>query len=272
MQFDDEGLPKRAARLAGTGLADAKRLHGGSLSEIWRLVLADGREVVAKTGPQPRREARMLSAIRAAGAPAPGVVAVDDDVLVIEALPAGGSLAAAGASLGEALRVLHATTGDAYGWADDYAFASVPIPNGAVDDWPTFWAERRLAMPGAALPAPFAHRIQRIAARLRDRLPAAPPAALLHGDLWSGNVLVAGTRVTGLIDPACYYGHGEVDLAMLALFGMPGGDFTTAYGTPEPGFAERRPIYQLWPAIVHVRLFGSAYHPMLDRLLAACGV
>jgi len=78
--------------------------------------------------------------------------------------------------------------------------------------------------------------------------------------------------VTGLIDPACYYGDREVDFAMLALFGAPEADVLAAYGPLPPGFAERRAVYQLWPAIVHVRLFGSAYHPMLDGLLAACGV
>ncbi len=63
--------------------------------------------------------------------------------------------------------------------------------------------------------------MEALAADLPNRLPAHPPAALLHGDLWGGNVLAAGNRVSALIDPACYYGHAEVDIAMLEMFELP---------------------------------------------------
>jgi len=103
-------------------------------------------------------------------------------------------------------------------------------------------------------------------------MPGAPSASLLHGDLWSGNVLAARGGIAGLIDPACHYGHAEVDLAMLALFGRPGPEFFAAYGPLEPGFAERQPIYQLWPALVHYRLFGDGYLPLVERLLDQHGI
>src|SRR5690606_6786281 len=102
-------------------------------------------------------------------------------------------------------------------------------------------------------------------------LPRRPAPALLHGDLWSGNVLAEGGCVTGLIDPACYYGHCEVDLAMLRLFGRPRSVFFEAYGPLEPGHAERLAIYQLWPALVHLRLFGASYRPLVERLLDEAG-
>src|SRR5256885_260509 len=69
---------------------------------------------------------------------------------------------------------------------------------------------------------------------LISRLPARPTPALLHGDLWGGNILVAGDRVSGLIDPACYHGHTEVDLAMLGLFDQPDAAFYEAYGCWSP--------------------------------------
>ncbi|MEJ2124688.1 MAG: fructosamine kinase family protein, partial [Alphaproteobacteria bacterium] len=120
------------------------------------------------------------------------------------------------------------------------------------------------------VPPPLARRLETLARNLSDRLPANPPPALLHGDRWSGNILAAGHRIVGLIDPACYYGHGEVDLAMLALFGpSPGSAFYNAYGALQPGYEERRNIYQLWPALVHLRLFGSGYLSMVERLLTA---
>ena len=72
-----------------------------------------------------------------------------------------------------------------------------------------------------------------------------------------------------LIDPACYHGHAEVDLAMLSLFGTPGPMFRETYGPSEPGLEARRPVYQLWPALVHLRLFGSGYQGLVERLLDA---
>jgi fructosamine-3-kinase len=84
--------------------------------------------------------------------------------------------------------------------------------------------------------------------------------------------LVAGDRVSGLIDPACYHGHTEVDLAMLGLFDQPDAAFYEAYGLLEPGHDERTAIYRLWPALVHMRLFGAGYRPMVERLLQATGV
>ena len=114
-------------------------------------------------------------------------------------------------------------------------------------------------------------RLERLAGDLGNRLPARPRPALLHGDLWSGNVLTSAGQVSGLIDPACYFGHAEADLAMLTLFWQPGEAFFAAYGPLEPGFLERRPIYQLWPALVHHSLFGTGYVPLLERLLDAAG-
>jgi len=79
--------------------------------------------------------------------------------------------------------------------------------------------------------------------------------------------MAAGGRVAGLIDPACYWGHAEADLAMLTLFGRPGPAFWDAYGPTEPGLEARRPIYQMWPALVHLRLFGGTYRGLVERLL-----
>ena len=211
----------------------------------------------------------MLRAIRASGAPAPAVLAVNDEALVIEVVLTGGSMDGAWASLGSALARLHGATGERYGWREDYAFGSVMIENSWSAIWPDFWAQRRLFVHVPYIPVELARRVERLAADLQNRLPAQPAPALLHGDLWSGNVLVAGDRVSGLVDPACYYGHAEVDLAMLGLFGRPGAPFYQAYGFLEPGHDERLALYQLWPALVHLRLFGSGYRPMVERLLSA---
>ena len=266
-------LAEAGAGLLARPLSGWRHLSGGDLSDVIRADLTDGARVIVKSGPAPRTEAAMLRAIRDSGAPAPAVLAVSDDVLVMEYLPESGGLAPQGwRDLGQALRLMHSDTGAAYGWSEDYAFADVRILNSPCPDWPGFWAERRLLPDVVRLPSPFGHRIARLAETLRDRLPLNPPCGLLHGDMWGGNLVARGGRLAGLIDPACYRGHGEVDLAMLTLFGRPGPGFEEGYGGYDPGMVERRPIYQLWPAIVHVRLFGAGYHGLLDRLLSQCGV
>lgn len=247
-------------------------LGGGDLSRVFEVTLADGRAAIAKETPGAGVEAAMLRAIRRTGCPAPEVLFAADDLLVMERLEAGGvpdDAAWRAAGIGVAL--LHAASGPGYGWPDDHAFGPVPIPNGAAGDWPAFWGERRLlAWPGT-LPRDLARCLEALARRLPELLPARPRPALLHGDLWSGNLVFGPGGFSGLIDPAAGHGDPEVDLAMLTLFGRPPPAFLGGYGPLASGWQARRPVYQLWPALVHLRLFGEGYRPMVARLLAASG-
>ncbi len=257
-----------AARLLGQPVQRVEPVQGGDLSEVVRLHLSGGGTVIAKNGPAPRVEAAMLRSIQAADAPAPDVLAADGDTLVLEDLPANGALGPEGwARLGQAVRYLHDATGKTYGWAEDYAFDAVAIRNAPLDDWPRFWAERRLLAEARNLPADIRAPVDRLAAQLPDLLPRHPAPSLLHGDLWGGNVLAGDDGRIWLIDPACYYGHGEVDLAMLTLFNNPDRAFWDTYGAPAPGWKRRRAIYQLWPAIVHLRLFGAGYRSLVEQRL-----
>lgn len=265
------GLAERAAALLGGVVRSAAPLQGGDLSRIFRITLQDGRVAVVKNGPAPRTEASMLHAMAVAGAPTPAVFAVDDAALVMAQAATDGSIETAWHGLGTMLAKLHGATGTLYGWREDYAFGAVAIDNTPHPDWPIFWAERRLLTHASHVAPSIAHRLENLAGSLQDRLPAHPDAALLHGDLWGGNILVAHGRVTALIDPACYYGHAEIDLAMLCLFDHPGPAFFDAYGAPAPGHEDRRPIYQLWPALVHLRLFGQTYRGLVERLLTEAG-
>jgi len=261
-------IAQRAAGLLGTSVRRQERLSGGDLSAVMRVVLADGRMVIAKQAPLAGTEAGMLRAMMAAGAPVPDVLACDNDLLIMTEAPASGAIA--WDDLGAALARLHAVEGQRYGWEVDYAFGACPIVNRRTDDWPAFWADNRLVPFVSQLSAATARRVERLADGLGDRLPARPKPSLLHGDLWTGNVLSDGRRVT-LIDPACYYGHGEVDIAMLHLFGHPEAAFYDACPL-EPDWRERLPVYSLWPALVHFRLFGAGYLGMVERFLTLAGV
>ena len=94
--------------------------------------------------------------------------------------------------------------------------------------------------------------------------------ALIHGDLWSGNIIVNHNGMPCLIDPAVYYGHRESDIAMTRLFGGFPNLFYEAYNDEFPmnkGWEERIEIHQLYPLLVHVNLFGQSYVPQVRRII-----
>ncbi|HZG08822.1 MAG TPA: fructosamine kinase family protein [Allosphingosinicella sp.] len=264
-----------AARVAAISLVPEERLErlaGGDLSQVLRFTRPDGRISVAKGHSAVATEAAMLRALGGAGAPVPMVEGEHENVLLLEYVANDAVFSArAWASVGAALCRLHARRGEDYGWPVDYQLGTVALENRQRGDWPSFWAEQRLLATAAVLDRPWRERVAAAAARLGDLLPLAPPPSLLHGDLWSGNILVRDGALAALIDPACYHGDAEVDLAMLSLFDTPPAEFEEGYGALEPGWEERRPAYQLFPALVHLRLFGGSYAAMADRLLRALG-
>jgi fructosamine-3-kinase len=261
---------QRVAELVGVGEERLERLAAESVSEVLLVHRPDGRLTIAKQSPAAAAEAAMLRGFVAAGLPAPAVEGEHETVLLLDHVAHDGLFSPrAWADIGARIRALHERTGATYGWPVDYAIGTVTFDNRESADWPRFWGEQRLIATAALLDRPWRARVERLAGRLDELLPSAPPPALLHGDLWTGNILVRDGMLVGLIDPACYHGDAEVDLAMLDLFCSPPGEFWEAYGPLAPGWRERRPIYQLFPALAHVRLWGAGYYAMVDRLLAA---
>lgn len=263
---------ERVAALTHVPEERLERLAGGDLSEVLLLKRPDGRCTVAKGGPAIGAEAAMLRVLAGAGAAAPAVEGEHEGVLLLEHVPNDGVFSsAAWADIGTAVRRLHDQKGEKYGWRVDYRLGTVELDNRENADWAAFWGEQRLISTARVLDRPWRERVERLAERLPDMLPYSPMPSLLHGDMWSGNILVSGGKLAALIDPACYYGHREVDLAMLTLFGLPPPAFWEAYGALEGGWEERRRLYQLFPALVHLRLFGTTYSGMVDRLLRSFG-
>ncbi|TKV40638.1 aminoglycoside phosphotransferase [Sphingobium sp. MP9-4] len=260
-----------AATLLGRNVQSVTRVGGGDLSFVARLSLGGGDTVIAKRGDRVVEEARMLTAIAATGTVVPQILAVQDDLLLLEDLPSDGRLVRNWAHLAELLDRLHAPSQVAYGWDHNYGFDDVLIPNGRSDNWVEFWTEQRLRCHIPHLSAQLAHRVERLADRLGEHVPKSPRAALLHGDLWGGNILVGQDQISGLIDPACYHGDREVDLAMLSLFDQPPQIFFDACGLAQ-GWEDRQPVYRLWPLLVHVRLFGGTYHQQAGACLERLGV
>ena len=258
----------RIASAAGSEVTGGRKLAGGDLGGAALVELADGRKLVAKDGPLVEREAAMLRAIANTGAPAPVVHHAADGLLLMDYVEADG--AKDWNSLAEALHLLHAPRDELYGWYADYAFGPVAIPNTRSTDWPSFWAENRLLCHGEKIDGSLTARLEALAKRLPDLLPATPQPSLLHGDLWGGNAVFHQGRLAALIDPASYFGDREVDIAMTTLFDHPPASFFDALAL-EPGWRERLPAYRLWPLLVHLRLFGHAYRGSIIAALDALG-
>jgi protein-ribulosamine 3-kinase len=199
--------------------------------------------------------------------------------LLLEFIPQGRPGPDYGRRLGEGLADLHASAlrtsdpgeGGLYGWNRDNFIGSLPQENDASEDWTTFWRDRRL-WPQLRLARDRGHFTGRggevldgLLARLDEVMAGAGEEgpALLHGDLWSGNFYAGPAGDPVLIDPALYRGAGEVDLAMMELFGSFPRGFREGYESrrelaPEYD-AFRRDLYQLYYLLVHVNLFGGSY-------------
>ena len=262
---------------------DARPLGRGHMTQLAAFTLDDGRRVVAKTGPQGVRldlEGFMLDYLRRHSAlPVPAVHLADDDLLVMEEIQGDDPItSAAETHAAELLADLHGRTADAYGFDRDTLIGPLPQPNPPSTDWIAFFREHRLlhmarrARDEGALPGRLLGRIERLAGRL-DRLIVRPaPPALIHGDIWDGNVRVAGDRIAGFIDPAIYYADPEIELAFVTLFRTFGTAFFHRYDALRPiraGFFEvRRDLYNLYPLLVHVRLFGGGYLNEVDSIVS----
>lgn len=235
---------------------------------VWAGTLDDGTPVVVKRAPYAVAvEVDGLTALSAAGAPVPDVLGADDDVLVLRHVSGEPDWHHLGARLAD---VHSATSGERFGWRCDNLLGRAVQRGGWSDDWPTFFAEQRLRpLLGAdALPDDVRRRLERgIAGPLGELLGAhGPTASLIHGDLWSGNIVDG----TWLVDPAVWMADRELELAFTRLFGGVPEPFFAGYDSRWPlpdGAAQRRPALQLYHLLIHVWHFGASYvAPVLDRL------
>lgn len=171
------------------------------------------------------------------------------------------------ARFGAALRQLHGVTGKRFGHHRDNWIGATPQCNRREDDWATFFVHRRLAPQRRlalerGLPAHTADAVEAVMARVPawlNGLEIRP--ALLHGDLWQGNLAALADGTPVVYDPAVYHGHAETDLAMLTLFGSVPEAFYRAYGhnPREPEFQHRARLYNLYHLLNHHNLFGAPY-------------
>jgi fructosamine-3-kinase len=195
--------------------------------------------------------------------------------LLMEYLEKGPESKALWQQLATGLAQLHQTTQNHFGLDCSNYIGSILQNNTPANTWTDFYAHQRI------LPlmhqAYDQHKCTRadiqLAEQFCNKLPALipeEPPAMLHGDLWSGNRMFTSNREAAIYDPAVYFGHREMDIAMTLLFGGFDMYFYTIYNEVFPlesGWRERIDICQLYPLLVHLILFGGHYYNAVKSIL-----
>ena len=271
----------------GKRLLSARPMGGGCIGEVYRAELADGSVVVAKVDREGEshleREAFMLRYLREKSElPVPEVYHGSETLLLMEFIE-GSSRFSDGAErhAAELLADLHGIEVETYGFERDTLIGSLNQPNPPSENWVEFFREQRLmylarvAHDAGRLPPEDLKRVERLAERLEDLIGEPNPPALIHGDVWSGNVLAKGNEISAFLDPAIYHADPEIELAFINMFNSFGEPFFERYeeirGIREGFFETRRDLYTLYPLLVHTYFFGGSYLSSVQSILSRFG-
>ena len=272
----------------GERLLSARPMGDGCIGEVYRVELEGGAPLVAKVDRKSashlEREAYMLRYLgENSDLPVPQVFHGSQTLLLMEYVE-GSSRFSDGAErhAAELLAALHGISADAYGHERDTLIGSLDQPNLWTGSWSEFFREQRLlyvarvAYEAGRLPKGDLERIHRLAERLDDYLEEPERPSLVHGDVWSANVLAKGDSITAFLDPAIYHADPEVELAFISLFDSFGDAFFERYaeirGIRDGFFEGRRDLYNLYPLLVHVYFFGGGYLESVRTTLRRLGL
>ncbi len=293
MPAGPDGEREALAALFGPNalVVDRRPIGGGCISAAQVLTLSGGERVFLKGNSARidglfRREAEGLSALAAAkGLRVPRVLALRSEatsqLILLEYIKAGAKGADFWETFGSGLAELHrASSPKGFGFESDNYLGSTEQKNAWCSDWIEFFGDRRLrfqaelAVRRGGADRSLAEGVEAVIRRLPELLDRPSRSSLLHGDLWSGNFMADERGNPVLIDPAVYYGHREADLAMSELFGGFDARFYAAYRAAwplEPGYRERRDLYNLYHLLNHLNLFGRGYLPQITEIVRRFG-
>lgn len=199
----------------------------------------------------------------------PKVIAADEvdqfSFLILEFIEA--SFDKDQSSLGVLLAEMHQNSRDQFGLDHSNFIATLEQSNTNATSWQEFYSTQRIeplfkmAFDAGYFSSKDRKNIDLLTQKLEDIVPVEKPS-LLHGDLWAGNYMRASQNKHVLIDPAIYYGHREMDIAMMHLFGGFKAEVFEEYQNTWPlenAWQERLSFHNLYPLLVHVNLFGASY-------------
>ena len=273
--MSEEILAEGVAEHLGERLKSVRPLGGGCIGEVYKVELGDGTKLAAKVDRKGEshleREAYMLRYLRERSElPVPEVFHGSEILLLMEFVE-GSSRFSTGAErhAAELLAALHGVTAGAYGHERDTLVGSLDQPNPWTESWTEFFRDHRLlylagvAHEAGRLPKQELGKVWRLAERIDEYLEKPEQPSLVHGDVWSANVLAHGDRITAFLDPAIYHADPEIELAFISLFSSFGQTFFQRYGEisgiRDGFFEERRDLYNLYPLLVHIYFFGGGY-------------
>jgi protein-ribulosamine 3-kinase len=260
-------------------------LSGGSINTVYRIITNSGDYCIKynHAGSFPgmfEKERTGLQILSHAGEiKVPEVITVQNTgsftYILLEYISPARKIPGFMTDFGLSMAALHRHSSGYYGNDHDNYMGSLVQSNKKHDDWSSFFIEERLekqlipATEKGYFSSADLSRFQRLFKEFPGICPSEKPS-LVHGDLWSGNYLVSDKGKACLIDPAVYYGHREVDIAMSTLFGGFDPDFYSSYNEVYPmgkGWKERLEIYNLYPLLVHLNLFGAGYLGSIERII-----
>jgi len=280
-------IRREIAAALGQSVVDIETLGGGCVSAVYGVRLADDARLVVKVDDAgeaglPTEAAMLHYLAERTLLPVPIVRFVSERLLAMDHVT-GGSVFDdhAECHAAELLAGLHAISAPSFGFEHNTLIGGLHQPNPPSSSWLAFFAEQRLIyMAGEAaragrLPRSLLTRVERLAGELDAWLREPDRPSLIHGDVWTTNVLARDGRITAFLDPAIYFADAEIELAFIGLFGAFGRAFYERYDALRPiapGFFEqRRDLYNLYPLLVHVRLFGGSYVAQVERTLIRFG-
>lgn len=277
----------RVETITGLSVARMEPLTGGCVGNVFTVELTDGAELVAKFGDEGsglKIEGYMLQYLADIGVdlPVPDVLYADDEILLMTRLPGGDKIdLRAERHAAALLAALHDINGPSFGFERDTVIGGLNQKNPVINNWLDFFRDYRLldmgyrCLASGSLSKSVMFRLERLAGRLEQWIEEPSRPSLIHGDMWSGNVLCRNGRITGFLDPAIYFADAEIELAFMTLFNTFGDDFFARYREfrpIKPGFFENRcDLYNLYPLLVHVRLFGGSYVRSVENTLRRFG-
>ncbi|MFC0517860.1 fructosamine kinase family protein [Mucilaginibacter angelicae] len=258
-------------------ITNISTVSGGDINDVYHLQCEDN-SYLLKVNDRHNypgmlaMEKEGLSAIRKTNTIAvPDVVLQDeydsDSYLIMQWINVGSINTASSSELGVQLARMHKSSNAQFGFYTNNYMGSLIQSNNWYNTWSDFFIEQRLqpmvkmAVDKKELNQTDIYRFDELYKKLPD-LFTEEPSALIHGDLWAGNYLVNTEGKPYLIDPAVSYGNREFDIAMTTLFGGFDRAFYEAYNTESPllpGWQQRLKLWNLYPLLVHVNLFGSMY-------------
>jgi fructosamine-3-kinase len=169
---------------------------------------------------------------------------------------------------GQQLANMHQMPAPYYGWSQSNFIGSLPQTNEKTDSFIEFFISQRLkpqiqlAQKAQYFTSQEVKDFESLFQKLPEIVPDTKPS-LVHGDLWSGNFMIGEGDTPYLIDPSIHYNFRETDIAFTHLFGKFDAEFYDSYNHHFPlasGFQDRIALYNIYPLLVHLNLFGSGYY------------